>query len=98
MSAEIPGSPPSSSDRPLPASPPHPVSSTSPAIRSHFIRSFYYAFVGLGYLFRTQRNARVELAIGGAPGNLVAGAGHNRGALGGHIFTVPQGPHLHAVD
>ncbi|HEV8608260.1 MAG TPA: diacylglycerol kinase family protein [Tepidisphaeraceae bacterium] len=28
------------------------------------IRSFYFAFVGLGYLFRTQRNARIELALG----------------------------------
>jgi diacylglycerol kinase len=27
-------------------------------------RSFYFAFCGLGYLFRTQRNARIELAIG----------------------------------
>ena len=28
------------------------------------VRSFYFAFIGLGYLFRTQRNARIELAIG----------------------------------
>lgn len=28
------------------------------------IRSFGYAFAGIGYLFRTQRNARIELAIG----------------------------------
>jgi diacylglycerol kinase (ATP) len=27
-------------------------------------RSFYFAFCGLGHLFRTQRNARIELAIG----------------------------------
>ena len=27
-------------------------------------RSFYFAFAGLAYLFRTQRNARIELAIG----------------------------------
>jgi diacylglycerol kinase len=30
------------------------------------IRSFYFAFAGLSYLFRTQRNARIELAIGAA--------------------------------
>src|SRR5689334_9587858 len=30
------------------------------------VRSFYFAFVGLAYLFRTQRNARLELAIGAA--------------------------------
>ena len=27
-------------------------------------RSFYFAFAGLGYLFRTQRNARIHLLIG----------------------------------
>jgi diacylglycerol kinase len=27
-------------------------------------RSFYYAFAGLLFLFRTQRNARIELALG----------------------------------
>ena len=26
-------------------------------------RSFYFAFVGLGYLFRTQRNARIHLFL-----------------------------------
>ncbi|HEY1683216.1 MAG TPA: diacylglycerol kinase family protein [Tepidisphaeraceae bacterium] len=29
-----------------------------------FFRSFYYAFAGLFFLFRTQRNARVELCAG----------------------------------
>jgi diacylglycerol kinase (ATP) len=33
--------------------------------REHgIVRSFYFAFQGIGYLFRTQRNARIELAIG----------------------------------
>src|SRR4051812_36877383 len=27
-------------------------------------RSFYFAFVGLSYLFRTQRNARIEGIVG----------------------------------
>src|SRR4051812_50063442 len=27
-------------------------------------RSFYFAFLGLFFLFRTQRNARIELALG----------------------------------
>src|SRR5436189_312507 len=37
-----------------------------PIIRSRrgLIRSFYFAFVGLAYLFKTQRNARIELALG----------------------------------
>ena len=39
------------------------------------IRSFRFAFVGLGYLLRTQRNARIELAIGvmAIAGGLVLG-------------------------
>jgi diacylglycerol kinase len=33
--------------------------------RAHgLLGSFYFAFAGLAYLFRTQRNARIELAIG----------------------------------
>ena len=28
------------------------------------LRSFAYAFAGIGYIVRTQRNARIELAIG----------------------------------
>jgi diacylglycerol kinase len=28
------------------------------------VRSFYFAFAGLGYLFRTQRNARIHLLLG----------------------------------
>lgn len=28
------------------------------------VRSFYFAFAGLAYLLRTQRNARIETAIG----------------------------------
>ena len=29
------------------------------------LRSFGYAFAGIGYILRTQRNARIELVIGG---------------------------------
>ena len=32
--------------------------------RHGLFRSFYFAFVGLGYLFNTQRNARIELFLG----------------------------------
>src|SRR5580704_11833598 len=31
---------------------------------TRILRSFKFAFAGLGYLFRTQRNARIELFIG----------------------------------
>ena len=40
--------------------------SPRPAIHSRVIRSFYFAFAGLAYLFRTQRNARIHLVIGAA--------------------------------
>jgi diacylglycerol kinase (ATP) len=36
------------------------------------VRSFYFAIAGLAYLFRTQRNARIELAIGAAACGLAA--------------------------
>ena len=36
-------------------------------VRRHGLwKSFYFAFAGLGFLFRTQRNARIELGIGAA--------------------------------
>ncbi len=34
-----------------------------PRQRISLTRSFYFAFAGLSYLFRTQRNARIELVI-----------------------------------
>jgi diacylglycerol kinase len=36
------------------------------------VRSFYFAFAGIAHLFRTQRNARIELAIGIAACGLAA--------------------------
>ena len=39
-------------------------SPSSPRPRIGLARSFYFAFAGLFYLFRTQRNARIELVIG----------------------------------
>jgi diacylglycerol kinase (ATP) len=38
--------------------------------RQGLVRSFYFAFAGIFYLFRTQRNAQIELAIGVAAGAL----------------------------
>jgi len=34
------------------------------SLPTRVLRSFKFAFAGLGYLFRTQRNARIELVIG----------------------------------
>src|SRR5213075_1697365 len=52
----------------LTSSPPDQNNAENPpaiARRRHgLVRSFYFAFVGFGYLFKTQRNARIELALG----------------------------------
>jgi diacylglycerol kinase len=42
--------------------PPRPPKPSS--LLARIVESFYFAFCGLGYLFRTQRNARIELLIG----------------------------------
>jgi len=38
--------------------------STKRALPAKILRSFAFAFVGVGYLLRTQRNARIELTLG----------------------------------
>ncbi len=38
--------------------------STKRALPSKILRSFAFAFVGVGYLLRTQRNARIEVILG----------------------------------
>lgn len=51
-------------------------------------RSFRYAFSGLGYLFRTQRNARIHLAIGAAACGIAAWVGISRAEWAVMIFTI----------
>ena len=36
----------------------------SQTFSARVLRSFYYAFAGLAYLFRSQRNARIEAVLG----------------------------------
>ena len=43
-----------------------------------FVRSFGFALAGLGYLLRTQRNARIELGIGAAACAVAAWVGISR--------------------
>ena len=59
-----------------------------PARRTGLARSFYYAFAGLGFLFRSQRNARIELAIGAAACALAAWLGISRAEWAVLIFTI----------
>lgn len=52
------------------------------------VRSFYFAFAGLGYLLRTQRNARIELAIGAAACAVGGWVGISRVEWALIVFTI----------
>jgi diacylglycerol kinase len=53
-----------------------------------FIRSFYFAFAGLAYLFRTQRNARVHAIIGAAACGMGWWLGISRVEWAVLVFTI----------
>ena len=57
-------------------------------ISSRIARSFYFAFAGLWYLFRTQRNARIEGAIGAATCGIAAWVGVSRAEWAVLVFTI----------
>jgi diacylglycerol kinase len=52
------------------------------------LRSFKFAFAGLGFLFRTQRNARIELIIGIGACSLGGWLHINRTEWAVIIFTI----------
>jgi diacylglycerol kinase len=52
------------------------------------IRSFYFAFAGLGYLFRTQRNARIHALVGAAACGMGAWLGISRVEWAVLVFTI----------
>ena len=52
------------------------------------VRSFYFAFAGLGYLFRTQRNARIHAALGTAACLVAAWVGITRAEWAVLVFTI----------
>jgi diacylglycerol kinase len=52
------------------------------------VRSFYFAFAGLAYLFRTQRNARIELAIGVVVCAIAAWVDIGRAEWAVLVFTI----------
>lgn len=71
------------------ASPRPPVSPSPRLFRPwHLLRSFRFAFSGLGYLFRTQRNARIHLAIAAAACAVAAWLGISRVEWAVMIFTI----------
>jgi diacylglycerol kinase len=52
------------------------------------VRSFYFAFAGLGYLFRTQRNARIHLVLGILACGLGVWLGISRVEWAVIVFTI----------
>lgn len=52
------------------------------------LRSFYFAFAGVWFLLRTQRNARIELAIGAAACGVAAWVGISRPEWAVLVFTI----------
>jgi diacylglycerol kinase len=56
--------------------------------RIGLFRSFYFAFLGIGYLFRTQRNARIELSIGIAACGLALWLRISRAEWGVLLLTI----------
>ncbi len=52
------------------------------------VRSFYYAFAGVWYLLRTQRNARIELTIGVLACLVAAWVGISRAEWAVMAFTI----------
>lgn len=57
-------------------------------LSSRIVRSFYFAFAGLWFLLRTQRNARIELSIGVAACVLAGWLGIHRTEWAVLIFTI----------
>src|SRR5678815_3236018 len=56
--------------------------------RGSLLRSFFYAFAGLGYLFRTQRNARIHAVLGAAACGLALYLGISRAEWAVLVFTI----------
>ena len=57
-------------------------------VSTRIVRSFYFAFAGLGYLFRTQRNARIHAGIAVFAGGLGAWLRISRVEWAVVVFTV----------
>ena len=71
---------------PAPAAP-----ATTPAatgVHVKIIRSFYFAFAGLAYLFRTQRNARIHAIVGAGACALAFWLGISRVEWAVLVFTI----------
>ena len=56
--------------------------------RGSIFRSFHFAFEGLWYLFRTQRNARIHVVAGAAACGLALWLGISRTEWAVLVFTI----------
>jgi diacylglycerol kinase len=56
--------------------------------RGSLLRSFFFAFAGLGYLFRTQRNARIHAVAGIVACGLAFYVGISRAEWAVLVFTI----------
>ncbi len=61
---------------------------TEPRKRVGIVGAFGFAFAGLWFLVRTQRNARIEIAIGAAACGLGAWLGIGRAEWGVLVLTI----------
>ncbi len=68
--------------------PPKRISRRTRVTSARIVRSFYFAFAGLSYLFRTQRNARIHLVVGAAAGGVAAWVGISRAEWALLVFTI----------
>ena len=74
--------PPSMQDATPPPAPP------PAAVHVKILRSFYFAFAGLAYLFRTQRNARIHAIVGAAACGFALWLGISRAEWAVLVFTI----------
>ena len=75
----------------MPAIDPLPHETATPAGLSPFrklLHSFYFAFAGLGYLLRTQRNARIEVTLGAIACGVAAWLGIKAEQWAVLVFTI----------
>ena len=57
-------------------------------LSTKILRSFYFAFAGLAFLFRTQRNARIHAVVGAAACGLAWWVGVSRVEWAVLVFTI----------
>ena len=73
---------------PTASAPPAPANAPAAGVHVKIVRSFYFAFAGLAYLFRTQRNARIHAILGACACALGFWLGISRVEWAVLVFTI----------